>query len=144
MSQLQKQLQKYFSSPDSFEHSNIFLHRCVNVHFTLWIEWKTCTDCFVQSSDNAPETLLVCAFLFPPPPFPPLNVHISVSSFIMGPGCSSSQMSSPVAVWEGGAVAEKSGKCVFGTVCEWRGGTAGGRLGVGTHKSRLNGAHNCC
>ena len=45
----------------------------------------------------------MCIFFSSPPSssFPRLNVHISVSSFIMGPECSSSQMSSPVAEWEG-------------------------------------------
>lgn len=44
---------------------------------------------------NMSEVFLVC-FLFPSSPCP--NVH---SSFIRGPESSSSQMSSPVAKWEG-------------------------------------------
>lgn len=47
---------------------------------------------------------------------PCLNVHISASSFIMGPECSRSQMSSPVEKWEGkhgvGLGTEKREMCV--------------------------------
>lgn len=80
-------------------------------------------------------------------------MHISEGSFIVGPECFSSQMSSPAAEWEGkhsmggwwggGDWSQKSGKCALGLrVCAGgrRRGEAGGRM----HKSRLNGAHNCC
>lgn len=82
---------------------------CIEPHFhrgAFLIEAKKSAECYVQndlSSGITPEILLVCAFLlfFSSSSFPCLNVDISVSSFIMGPECSSSQMSSPVAGWEG-------------------------------------------
>lgn len=69
-----------------------------------------------------------------------LNVHISLSPFIMGPECSSSQMSSPVAEWEGegGRGQRKAGNVCLGSVCvcvevEGVGGAmVGGRGGRGS------------
>lgn len=93
------------------------------------------------------------AFLVPFYRFFFLNVHISEGSFIGGPECFSSQMSSPAAEWEGkhsmggwsgggGLVTEKREMCVR-AACVCR-GTKEGEVGGRMHKSRLNGAHNCC
>lgn len=64
------------------------------------------------------------------------HIPFPLSSFIMGPECSSSQTSSPVAEWEGGG-SEKSGKCVLGLclcVCVSELGRWGG-LGVDRTKA---------
>lgn len=88
---------------------------------------------------HIPEILLLL-FSFSSPPC--LNVHVSVSSFIMGAECSSSQMSSPVAEWEGkhrvgGGGREKREMCVrTACVCVERdGGATAGGLGVGRTKA---------